>query len=512
MLNRITVLLSLTILFISCVSTHEDTGTVLPKEQREEITFIDSQLEAAVRKAVGKPSGSISPTDVGELESLNASNLYISELSGIEHLESLTSLDLSHNPDASEGGQISNLEPLSQLTLLRELRLGNNRIDDISPLASLSSLEVLELNNNQIEDISPLSSLTALTTLKLDNNRISNILPLESLESLSVIDLSYNEISDITPLANLTSLTTLKLKSNYIQDISALQNLSSLSTLDLSGNKNLSDISALTDLPALKQLWIKGAQLNNDALNSHIPSLQKLGVDVFLPKTVLIPAIRNCRIVEEQKGNLVLRDCDGNEVSQLTDHAADDQNPTWSPDGNQIVFHSNRDNLKPYSLYIINIDDVDPRRLTFEHDTRFPAWSPDGERIAFINNCDLALMNPDGTDMEVIVAANGETCSGGPVWAPDSHRLAFTREQNDVSDIYTVMRDGTDLRKLASVRSRYLTLVWTPDGQQVGIRIREPNESIEYLLINADGAGKLTDSTAFPKSWYPGFWPQWLPQ
>lgn len=516
MMRQIAMYLSIMTLLIACVGTPEKNKTGVSESRQDEIVFNDSKLEMAVREAVGKPSGSLSPSDVIKLNSLNASNLYISELSGIEQLQSLTSLDLSHDPEKSEGGGITNLEPLAKSTLLRELRLGNNKIHDISPLASLTSLQVLELSNNQIVDISPLASLVSLKSLSISNNRISNILPLRSLSSLNLVDLSYNEIRDINPLADLPSLRMLNLKANDIQDISALQYLTPLNTLDLSENRNIREISALIDLPALEQLWIGGARLNDNALNIHIPYMNKSGIDIYLPITELVPSLRKCRIVHEREGNLVISDCVGTEVLLLTDHDAADKNPTWSPDGKHIVFQSNRDNQSMNSIYIVDTDGVDLSRLTFEDDSQSPAWSPDGAKIAFTSNCDIALMNPDGTDVTIVVSASDEICGGSPVWSPESQRLAFISQQRSaaseskLTDIYIVMRDGTDLRKLASIRSRYITLVWTPNGQQLGVRVSEPNESIEYFLVDANNPDMLTKTFPFPMSWYQDYWPRWL--
>ena len=127
-------------------------------------------------------------------------------------------------------------------------------------------------------------------------------------------------------------------------------------------------------------------------------------------------------------------------------------------------------------------------------------------------------MNPDGTELQTIVPGNDEICGDGPVWAPDSLRLAFISEPSEsthdtpLRNIYVVNTDGTNLHKVASVRAGHVSLLWTPDGERVGIRIREPNEAPRHFLIGADGADELAVSSALPRSWFPNFWPQWLPE
>ncbi len=84
---------------------------------------------------------------------------------------------------------------IENLTALTKLDLDNNQISDIAPLTSLTSLTVLDLYNNQISDIAPLTSLTSLTVLDLDNNQISDITPLENLTGLKFLELRWNNIS-----------------------------------------------------------------------------------------------------------------------------------------------------------------------------------------------------------------------------------------------------------------------------------------------------------------------------
>jgi len=152
--------------------------------EEEAVTFADPNLEAAIREAIGKPTGPIYPSDLEGLTSLSASEKNIADLTGLECATSLTSLGLDDN-------QISNVSPLANLTSLQQLWLGDNQISDISPLANLTSLQQLWLSYNQISDISPLANLTNLTWLDLEGNQISDISPLVDNEGLSEGDEVY---------------------------------------------------------------------------------------------------------------------------------------------------------------------------------------------------------------------------------------------------------------------------------------------------------------------------------
>jgi hypothetical protein len=96
-------------------------------EEGEAVTFIDPNLEAAIREAIDVPDRPIYPSDLARLTSLSASGKNISDLSGLEHCIDLTHLDLSHN-------QISNLTPPANLINLAYLQLDLNQIGNISYL------------------------------------------------------------------------------------------------------------------------------------------------------------------------------------------------------------------------------------------------------------------------------------------------------------------------------------------------------------------------------------------
>ena len=179
------------------------------------VNFPDPGLEAAIRDAIGKPTGDIHDIDLTGLTSLNADNRGIVNLEGIQYCADLTILVLQYN-------EIVDISALSGLTNLTGLYLLDNEIVDISALSGLTNLTVLRLTWNEIVDISALSGLTNLTMLWLYGNEIIDISALSGLINLTKLDLYDNEIVDITALSGLINLTWLDLQNNQIRDIKPL--------------------------------------------------------------------------------------------------------------------------------------------------------------------------------------------------------------------------------------------------------------------------------------------------
>lgn len=137
------------------------------------VNFPDAVLDAAIRQAIGKPSG----------------NIMFSEL------QVLTAFD-------SEANGIADLEGLQYCLNLNILELDFNNFSDISPLAGLINLEELTLGLNGLDDISLLAGLVNLIEIDVYQNLISDISPLTNLVNLSIVGLSVNQISDISALVS----------------------------------------------------------------------------------------------------------------------------------------------------------------------------------------------------------------------------------------------------------------------------------------------------------------------
>ena len=119
--------------------------------------------------------------------------------------------------------------------------------------------------------------------------------------------------------------------------------------------------------------------------------------------------------------DIYVMNLDGSSVANLTNNAAHDESPDWSPDGTKIVFQSDRDGSGYCQLYVMRADGTDTRQLTNSgscHDRA--VWSPDATKIAF-NGCgsngfDVYVMNADGSGVEPLT--NNPATDGMPDWQP----------------------------------------------------------------------------------------------
>jgi Tol biopolymer transport system component len=130
--------------------------------------------------------------------------------------------------------------------------------------------------------------------------------------------------------------------------------------------------------------------------------------------------------------------------------------PTWSPDGKQILFASERNG--PVALFIVRQDGKNPRQIASLPGMRGRSdWSPDGQYIVTYSGeawqREVFIMNADGSNARQLTPKGGN--SQGPSFSPDGQWVVFTAYFDHYGDdhgceIYIIRTDGTDLRRLTN--------------------------------------------------------------
>ncbi|MEV7628615.1 VWA domain-containing protein [Actinoplanes sp. NPDC089786] len=131
----------------------------------------------------------------------------------------------------------------------------------------------------------------------------------------------------------------------------------------------------------------------------------------------------------------------GQGLTRITDHPADDTTPSWSPNGDRIAFGSVRDDPAGDIYTVRRADKVITRIAADKAADSQPAWSPLGV-IAFTTSRfstaeqpgAVVATIPDGST-QVTRIVTGEEAA----WSPDGQRLAFTSRTSDPSGDIAVL-------------------------------------------------------------------------
>jgi hypothetical protein len=216
----------------------------------------------------------------------------ITDLTPLSYLTTLTKLQLgevSHN-------RFSDLSPLSKLKNLTELFLRNNQVSSYDSISNLTNLEDLRLGLDNCKDISPLASLTKLRILsksgditKTPTERFSDLSPLSNLDNLEEVYFSHLPISDISPLANHTKLKVVWFQICMIADLSPLEKLKNIEELILIDN-SVSDISSLLNLTNLKMVSFYNSTISYNLLGTgnSVANSDRTLLEQALPQTKIV--------------------------------------------------------------------------------------------------------------------------------------------------------------------------------------------------------------------------------
>lgn len=129
---------------------------------------------------------------------------------------------------------------------------------------------------------------------------------------------------------------------------------------------------------------------------------------------------------------------------RLTYSPALEVSPTWSPNGYEIAFSSDRTGAP--QVYVMDREGSNLRRLTWVGGYNDQAaWSPMGDRLAFARQAgDFQIMTiaADGSDEKWLGV--GEQ----PKWSPDGRHIVFIRRYGSRSDLWVCNADGSFPKQL----------------------------------------------------------------
>jgi dipeptidyl aminopeptidase/acylaminoacyl peptidase len=220
-------------------------------------------------------------------------------------------------------------------------------------------------------------------------------------------------------------------------------------------------------------------------------------------------AVERIALDSDRDGNVEVyaMNADGSDVARITDHPAEDEGASWSPDGARLAFVSSRSGS--FALWLMNADGSGPRALTqTPHLEGQPNWSPDGSRIAFVSFADgdaeICVVNADGTGFRQLTW-NG--CGDfEPVWLPDGEHIGWASDASGSANLYVMRDDGTDIVQLTDTPANSGYPHWSPDGARV-VFCSDRSGNWEIYSMNADGTDveRLTSTDAFNGA------PNWSP-
>ncbi|MCD6098136.1 PD40 domain-containing protein [bacterium] len=201
--------------------------------------------------------------------------------------------------------------------------------------------------------------------------------------------------------------------------------------------------------------------------------------------------------------NIFVMDIASGEERRLTTASCRDFRPLFTPDGETIIFLSDRDSRGIYTLYSCNLLTGEVRRLNHSlYPQLEPNISPSGDMIAFKKvfgvDSDIYYLSYPGLTEHLLFDDAGQ--AGNPVFSTDGSTIAFTREIDYTDKIYILDIATGDTTRISDIGEgiNYASPCWSPDGTELVYASDKSGQWKIYRFILETGEEILLTDIAAP--------------
>lgn len=199
---------------------------------------------------------------------------------------------------------------------------------------------------------------------------------------------------------------------------------------------------------------------------------------------------------------------DGSNTKPLTNNSAQDEDPSFSADGERIIWSSNLDG--DYEIYDMDNDGSNTTQLTINSGTadREPFYSPDKTRIVFASNMDgdyeifTKDLNTGNTQQLTFNSVQDRV----PTFSPNGNKIAYASNVTGNWEIWTMDVNGANTQNLTSHGNYNFSPHYSYDGNKiVFVSDRSGNNEIWSMNANGNSPARLTSESSSEQ--YPSYSP-----
>lgn len=203
--------------------------------------------------------------------------------------------------------------------------------------------------------------------------------------------------------------------------------------------------------------------------------------------------------LDDKRNHIWLIPAKGGEPKKLTDGPYDEQSMSFSPDGKEVLFESNRtqnpDANRNTDIWAADVESGKIRQVTTDvKGDSNPSWSGNGQYIAYLKSTGspygttfLWVASAGGAGPRILTAKLDRNVRGKPLWSKDNKFIYFVLEDSGNVHLCRIPSSGGDIERMVAGERTVGNSIISPDGQYLAFTMGDLLSPAELFIARADG-------------------------
>jgi len=203
--------------------------------------------------------------------------------------------------------------------------------------------------------------------------------------------------------------------------------------------------------------------------------------------------------LDDKRSHIWIIPVKGGEQKKLTDGPYDEQSISFSPDGKEILFESNRtenaDANRNTDIWAIDVETGKIRKMTTDpRADSNPSWSNNGQYIAYLGGANpiygttfLWLVPSSGEKPQMLTAKLDRNVRGKPLWSADDKYIYFVLEDSGNIHLCRIPASGGEIERVIAGERTVGNAIFSPDGKYIAFIMGDSLSPADLFISKTNG-------------------------
>jgi dipeptidyl aminopeptidase/acylaminoacyl peptidase len=203
--------------------------------------------------------------------------------------------------------------------------------------------------------------------------------------------------------------------------------------------------------------------------------------------------------LDDKRSHIWIIPVKGGEQKKLIDGPYDEQSISFSPDGKEILFESNRtedaDANRNTDIWAIDVETAKIRKMTTDpRADSNPSWSNNGQYIAYLGGANpiygttfLWVVPSSGEKPQMLTANLDRNVRGKPLWSADDKYIYFVLEDSGNIHLCRIPASGGEIERVIAGERTVGNAIFSPDGKYIAFIMGDSLSPADLFISKTNG-------------------------